>query len=237
MIPNKVTDEDIRKAGEIEIKSYMIDKSVLSTIKFRVNDFTKVEDLSKNLDLLWFSSWHLHIPRPGWQGAMQAGMCGKHPGKTNVFFLPMIDLSASSDSCVYSTLDFIGTQGKLYNYTPMVTFDQQLWWKAMMIIENASLDCPTRGIVYLLGGFHTIMSFVGSIGHIMDGSGLRDVLELMYASNTVPHLLSGKAITRAIRAHVIIESALFVELNRNIFLDNDENEVGNNETLIQILLE
>ena len=194
----------------------MIDKSVLSRIKYCVNDSIDVVDSSNILDLLWFSSWHLQVPRPGWQGAMQAGMCGKHPGTTSIYFLPLIDLSASSDSCVYSTLDFIGTQTKRYNFTPMVTFDQQLYWKAMMIVENSTLNCPTRDIVYLLGGFHTIMSFVSSIGHIMDGSGLRDVFDLIYASNTTPHLLSGKAITRAIRAYIIVESALFTVLNSNI---------------------
>jgi len=34
-----------------------------------------------------------------------------------------------------------------------------------------------------MGGFHTLMSFLGtgSIGNIMSGSGLRSVLELVYA--------------------------------------------------------
>ena len=36
-----------------------------------------------------------------------------------------------------------------------------------------------------------IMSFLGCIGHVMSGSGLQDVLEQLYASNTVAHILSG----------------------------------------------
>ena len=50
-----------------------------------------------------------------------------------------------------------------------------------------------------LGGFHTRMRFLGCIGHIMSNSGMGDALELIYANNTVPHLLSGKAVDRAIK--------------------------------------
>lgn len=49
----------------------------------------------------------------------------------------------------------------------------------------------------------------------MDGLGLKEVLELIYAKNTVPHLLSGKAISRAIRGHFVVESALHVILHDN----------------------
>jgi hypothetical protein len=38
------------------------------------------------------------------------------------------------------------------------------------------------------------MSFKSSIGHFMDRSGLREVLDLIDAENTTPHLLSGKAL-------------------------------------------
>ena len=38
------------------------------------------------------------------------------------------------------------------------------------------------------------MSFLGSIGHIMKGSRMQEVLELIYADNTVSHMLSGKAV-------------------------------------------
>ena len=38
----------------------------------------------------------------------------------------------------------------------------------------------------------------------MSNSGLGDALELIYAENTVLHLLSGKAVHRAIREHYSI---------------------------------
>ena len=52
------------------------------------------------------------------------------------------------------------------------------------------------------------MSFLGTIGHLMAGSGLRELLELIYASNAVDHILTGKDIARAVRAHLIVDAAL-----------------------------
>ena len=57
----------------------------------------------------------------------------------------------------------------------------------------------------------------------MDGSGLREVLDLINADK--PHLLSGKAINRAKRGHIIVESALDVVLHQNGLLEISETEV------------
>ncbi len=54
-----------------------------------------------------------------------------------------------------------------------------------------------------------MMSFVGCIGTLMDDSGLKEVLEVVYAQNTVTHMLSGKAISRAIRGHLLVYAALY----------------------------
>jgi hypothetical protein len=63
-------------------------------------------------------------------------------------------------------------------------------------------------IVIRLGGFHTLMSFMGSIGTMMRGSGLEDCMGLIFGSNTVEHVLSGKAYARAVRGHFILHCAL-----------------------------
>ena len=52
------------------------------------------------------------------------------------------------------------------------------------------------------------MSFLGSIGGIMKGSGLADLLSVVYAENSVMHMLSGKAVSRAIQQHLLVESSL-----------------------------
>jgi len=117
----------------------------------------------------------------------------------------MIDMDPSDLSCVYSTLCYISSHAKKYNITLIVTFDQPLWWKALQIRESVSEEGELHSIVLCLGDFHTIMSFLGCIGHIMSGCGLQDVL---YASNAVTHILSEKTVERAIRGHFLIDPAL-----------------------------
>lgn len=52
------------------------------------------------------------------------------------------------------------------------------------------------------------VSLLGSIGHVMKGSRLEDALGVLLGPNTVVHVLSGKAYTRAVRGHFIIYKAL-----------------------------
>ena len=72
--------------------------------------------------------------------------------------------------------------------TPCVTFDQPLWYKASDIIAKKKLNTICR-----LRGFHTLMSFLGAVGDMMSGSGIEELLELVYAANSVSHMMSGKA--------------------------------------------
>ena len=52
------------------------------------------------------------------------------------------------------------------------------------------------------------MSFLGSIGHLMAGSGLQELLEVVFAGNAVRHILTGKAMSRAVRGHMLVDAAL-----------------------------
>ena len=52
------------------------------------------------------------------------------------------------------------------------------------------------------------MNFLGSISAIMKGSGLADLLSVVYAENSVMHMLLGKAISRAIQRYLLVESPL-----------------------------
>ena len=52
------------------------------------------------------------------------------------------------------------------------------------------------------------MSFLGCIGHLISGAGLQELLETIYASNSVVHMMTGKAGSRAVRGHVLVENAL-----------------------------
>ena len=48
-------------------------------------------------------------------------------------------------------------------------------------------------------------------------SGIDELLECVYASNTVGHMLSGKAVQRAFRGHLLVENALSVILTADAF--------------------
>ena len=67
-------------------------------------------------------------------------------------------------------------------------------------------------IVLILGGFHMMMSFAGSIGTLMAGSGLSSALETSYGPISINHMLSGKAIAMFMRANFKTESALMALL-------------------------
>ena len=71
---------------------------------------------------------------------------------------------------------------------PCVTFDQPLWYEASGIIAKKKLN-----IIYPLGVFYTSMSLLGDVGDMMSGSGTEELLELVYAANSVGHMMSGKA--------------------------------------------
>jgi len=47
------------------------------------------------------------------------------------------------------------------------------------------------------GGFHVITSFLGSIGHIMAGLGLVEVLQCCYESVSINHMIIGIVVARA----------------------------------------
>ena len=138
---------------------------------------------------------------------------GKYPGKSIVNLLPIIDLDPSNMSCIYSTINFVIDQAKRLNIeTPVLTFDQPLWLKVAEIINVKSIR-----IVLILVGFHLIMSFLGSIGKLMKGSEISEALQTVYGKNAVEHMMSGKAVTRAIRGHFRTSSALFTKLISPIF--------------------
>ncbi len=87
----------------------------------------------------------------------------------------------------------------------------------MTIQQSIATDSEIKSIVLRLGGFHTEMSFLGTIGHLMAGTGLRELLECIYAGNTVGHMLGGKAVSRAVRGHLLVSGALNLMLMSQVF--------------------
>ena len=96
--------------------------------------------------------------------------------------------------------------------SPVITFDQPLWWKAQTIVANEPEDSPLKSVVVQIGGLHTEMSFLGCIGPLKENSGLCETLEVVYGSNAVTHMLSGKVLVRGRRGHILVDAALNIIL-------------------------
>ena len=75
-----------------------------------------------------------------------------------------------------------------------------------------------------LAGFHQLMRFLGHMGSLIEGSGLRSALETVYAPVSVGHMFSAKAYSCAIRGRFLSTSALL-----SIMLERFWNELNTNE--------
>ena len=84
------------------------------------------------------------------------------------------------------------------------TCDQQLYRIANYVLWNSpalKLDFYLR-----LGGMHLLMSFVGSVGSLMAGSGLKELLQGGF--DGVPKMLTGKKFPQRVRALRIVAEEL-----------------------------
>ena len=132
------TSDDVKAAGKIKLNYvyYSAPSTQVMDLTFPPLLEGTEEDESKRLDVLMKVLWPLKSPTPGWSGVWQVASKGDYPGKTSVVFLPMIDLNPSDPTCIFSTMQFVCDQALRYKFTPILTFDQPLFWKAFQIREN-----------------------------------------------------------------------------------------------------
>ena len=209
---------DVSKLKRIPLKQCILPSESMLGIAFQ-NSLDVCQPVallaSTNLDLLWHIGWFFEgseVKRPSWAGFNDSLVRNRPAQGSDIRILPIIDLNPNNASCIYSTLVFIANESqKLCIKTPTVTFDQPLWLKAVNIVTSHKLN-----IVCRLGVFHTQMSFLGSLGTLMAGSGLMEAMECCYGPNTVKHICSGKAVARAVRAHFLVESALTIMLLKSV---------------------
>jgi len=156
------------------------------------------------------SVWHVGVltglaaPRPSWLGFMQSVCRGENCNPCEIQFLSLIDRNPADYDCIYSTLQFVSDQARSLDLpVACITFDQPLYIKAVDICLKSRLS-----VVVKLGGFHTLMNYLGAVGHVMRGTGFEEVLLLLFGQSTIEHVLSGKAYARAIRGHFLVQAAL-----------------------------
>lgn len=119
--------------------------------------------------------------------------------------------------------------------TTVFTFDQPLYCKALTILQSLPLDSNLKHVVLRLLGFHMEMSFLGSIGHLVAGSGLNELLKIVYASNTVRNMLTGKAVSRAVHDHMM-HSTQFLWLMHTMYRYQPKRHQGIQKRRYQMLI-
>ena len=85
---------------------------------------------------------------------------------------------------------------------------QPLYWKASEIILDAPQNSPLKEIILLLGSFHTLMKLLGKIGSLMNGTGLEEILHVVYGGNPIEHMMTRKSVQRALRGHLLMNKSL-----------------------------
>ena len=158
--------------------------------------------------------YHYKNPIPIWSGTIQLIHESQKKDdyeKDNITFLPIIDLNPTDMSCILSTLSFLSKLAHQNNRPTIIAFDQPLYWKGNRLILE-STDQLIKEIVLMLGNFHTIFNLLGCIGFLMAGSGLSNILGEVYGECTVTQMLFGKAYSRALRGHLMVDQVLSIML-------------------------
>ena len=118
---------------------------------------------------------------------------GEHDGKADFTMLPITGLDPNDYSCIYSSYTCIHCKSSQTIEYQNTMLNIRL---AFMVKSHGYCNVESFDVVLILGGFHTMMSFVSSIGALMKGSDLSECLEMEFGTNTVPKIIDGKAISR-----------------------------------------
>lgn len=157
---------------------------------------------------MWlYEKWWDIASLPGWNGYLEQLTKNEMNFSTSqVMFLTFIDHPASNVDTIYTTLLCALDIAKLHGQkTCVITFDQPLYSKAREMVAASDSSSNLCKVVMKLGGFHMLMSFLGSMGYIMDGSGLKKALgNKIYAPNSVDKMLSGHTYSISIKGHILV---------------------------------
>lgn len=218
--------KDFAAKAHVPIKVYQNDGAVgyskIVAQNFDYESSTAVA-LLKKVDILWLYGKWKDLLLPGWNGYIELVTSNITDfSKSQILFLPFIQQPASNYNTIYTTLLYALENAKRYNHDVcIITFDQPLYAKAREIVSAAPEGSEVSKIVVRLGGFHLLMSFFGAIGQIMQGSGIKEVLSLIYATNSLDKMLNGHAYARAVRAHTLLHLTLATIISEELVIDDE----------------
>lgn len=143
--------------------------------------------------------------------------------ETSAVYLPLIDMPPSDPDTIMTSLHEARRLTKERGQkNTLFTCDQQLYKVAIDIQWAYPKDFSD--VIVRLGGMHMLMSFVGAVGALMQGSGLNEILESTFGG--VTKMLSGKKFPQNVRAMRLVVEELLRGLMENERMENMEALIG-----------
>lgn len=220
------TAEVISQAGKVDLQTFhRTDMSGLQNIE--IEDLEGLAPINNEIipsttDIVWlYGKWSKIENIPGWNGFMEQVTSNREYKRFKIKCLPFINALPTQYDTVFTSLLVAADKCRQLNQNNcFVTYDQPLYLKARDIIATGHPEL--NNVTVRLGGFHLLMSFMGSVGFIMAGSGLKDLFSTIYAENSVDKIISGHAYARAVRAHLLSHLVLSGLVWDRIQLTEDE---------------
>lgn len=175
----------------------MLAQQVISKGRASEMDFAFLQDMNNTIDCPEYNGYNTRAARQQGHSAQP---------KTKAVYLPLIDMIPSHPDTMMTSMAFaqvythnIGQQFVIF------TCDLQLYRVALEV----QWTYPERfsNVILWLGGMHSLMSFIGSIGTLMADTGLSDIMSSVFGG--VSKMLTGKKFPQNIRAlRMVAEEAL-----------------------------
>ena len=89
------------------------------------------------------------------------------------------------------------------------------------LLKSSPQDSHLIGIVLMLPYTHEL---AGGIGTLMEGTGLKNILETVYGENAVVYRMTTKSFHRALRGHLLFDKCLYIHLRAEMVKGDPEIE-------------
>ena len=221
VLRRKLSDLNTIDQTQVDIVEHRFSRQALASVKFQ--PLTILDDITHNIDLLWEMSFRFAQPVPNWHGMIHVLHTDReYRGQFTVAFLPIFDMNPGDKTCILSPLQYICNLASKHNGPPVITFDQPLFWKASHVKDEVPDTSPVRDVVLLLGSFHTFMNLLGAIETLMNGSGRKYIFDTIYGDNAVVHMMTGKAVQRTVRGHLLVSQCLTKQIIAKVIEDEPD---------------
>lgn len=151
--------------------------------------------------------------------------------KTVVHYRPLLDMNpAEPDTMLTSMCEATRISEQSGQDITIFTCDQQLYKIAVQVQWNDPERF--RNMIIRLGGMHMLMSFLGSNGTLMKGTGLEEIMAKVFGG--VKKMLDGKKYPDNFRAFRIVATELLREVIQPSSFETTDELLGN---LLDVLKE